>query len=132
MSERLVGADKVVDDLRRGGKRRSDGYAAVHSQIAAAVRRLLATPLLQHDEHCQALLERIAGAGSLQDMADRTSDLHFHVKRLMAQKTGGKAPARAARLVPPSATSGEISRAIGQSESGGDGPMAISRYRLKI
>ena len=131
-SGRLARVDKVVDDLRRGGERRSDGHAALHTQIEAAARRLLATPLFQHDEHCQALLERVAGAGSLQDMADRTSDLHFHVKRLMAQKTGGKAPATAARLVPPSVSSGEIARAIGQSEIGGDGQVAVSRYRLKI
>ncbi|KZM47363.1 hypothetical protein OA90_26440 [Labrenzia sp. OB1] len=84
---------KRLDSFHRDARRREERLAQVWSKIERVLGKLLATPLLQNDMQCQALVRRLARAGDPQNFSDRLTDLQIHVVGQAAQKSGAREPA---------------------------------------
>lgn len=76
-----------LDGFHRDAERRRKRMDWVWSEIERALGKLLATPMLQNDLHCRALVQRLARAGDPQNFADRVTDLHIHIMDQAAQKS---------------------------------------------
>jgi len=126
-----VGAtDRKVHNFRREAARRSAGMSHVFSQIESAMRKIMATPLLEHDEHCQNLVARIARSGTMDDFSVRVAAFQSHVRRLAAQKAGSGASTDGRD---PSQSSSMTRRfAAGSSDAGADGSGGPSGGRRRM
>lgn len=82
MAERT---DKRLHEFKSAAARREGAASGIFAEIETALAAILATPLLQHDEHCQNLITRIAHAGTMEDFALRVADLERHIRRLSGQ-----------------------------------------------
>ena len=132
----LPGRPALGSEMAQGfiedAARRNRALAQQFSQIEDALRKLMATPLFQHDEHCQNLMARIARAGTMRDFADRIDDLHFHIRRLTAQTADGPVPRSSNMLVLTSAPVADLISETSSADSGRSGGARAKRYRLKI
>jgi len=117
--------EQKIARLRRESSRRIEAMTHVFSQIEKALRTLMATPLIQGDELCQAIIEKMVGAQNTEEFAALMDDLHFRVRHLLAQRNGAEGViAAGAGIDRRIATAPSDAHRSGEPETG--------RYRLRL
>lgn len=142
--KRANGSEQADLILRRSEKRLRDFHAdairrdaevpGIFSRIESVLASIQATPLLQHDLHCQNLMVRIAQAGTMEDFAMRVAGFEQHIRRIRGVVTAHET-AGGVDDVAPSKTI--LNRGVGELriEPDADGdPMHpdIQRMHLKL
>ncbi|MEO9530019.1 hypothetical protein [Roseibium sp.] len=90
--DQIEDIDRRLRNFRRDAARRGDAMADMFARVETVMRQIMATPLLQHDAHCQNLVAAMARAGTMEDFADRVFDFGFHINRILPNNTAAGAP----------------------------------------